>query len=71
MLQHSTSTGIGIGAGTSKGDQDADYHFMRNGLVRFRDRIYVLNCSELKNIILKEFHILGFNPVQKLPAYEF
>jgi len=29
---------------------------MVDGLVRFRDMIYVLNCSELKKLILREFH---------------
>jgi len=40
----------------SIGDWDVDYPLMANNLVRFRDRIYVLNCSELKKLILKEFH---------------
>ena len=51
MLQKSTGTG------TSTGDQDADYRLMADGLVRFRDKIYVSNCSELKNLILREFHV--------------
>lgn len=25
--------------------------------MRFRDRVYVLNCSDLKNPILMEFHV--------------
>lgn len=44
------------GAVTSTGDRDADYHRTTDGLVRFRDMIYVPNCSELKNLILREFH---------------
>ena len=46
------STGLGIGTG----DQDADYHLTTYDLVRFRDGVYVPNCSELKNITLREFH---------------
>jgi len=33
-----------------------DYHLTVNGLVRFRDRIYVLDNNELKKLILREFH---------------
>ena len=40
--------------GTS--DQDVDYCLTTYGLVRFRDRIYVPNNSELKKLILREFH---------------
>jgi len=34
------------------GGQDVDYHLRKDGLVIFRDKIYVLNDSELKNTIL-------------------
>lgn len=30
---------------------------MENGLVRFRNTIYVIDNSELKKIILREFHV--------------
>jgi len=33
-----------------------DYCLTKNGLVRFRDRIYVSNNSELMKMILREFH---------------
>ena len=56
-LQHSTCICTCI----STGDQDAYYHLTVDGLVRFRDRIYVLNYSELKNIILREFHIKPYS----------
>eukprot|EP00253_Pinus_taeda_P012988 PITA_12988 len=36
---------------------DVDYHLMEDGLVRFRDKIYVLDDSELKKLILREFHV--------------
>ena len=39
------------------GDHDVDYHLTGNVLVRFRDRIYVSDESEHKNIILREFHV--------------
>jgi len=38
------------------GDQDVDYHLKAYVLVRFRDKIYVTDDSELKNLILREFH---------------
>lgn len=38
------------------GGQDVDYHLTPPGLVRFRDRIYVSNESEVKKTILREFH---------------
>lgn len=50
VLQQSTGAGIGIG------DQDADYRLTTDGLVRFRDMIYVPNCSEIKKLISSEFH---------------
>lgn len=53
-LQQSTGTCTGVGTGI--GDQDVDYRLTTDGLVRFRDMIYVSNCSELKKIILREFH---------------
>ena len=41
--------------GTS--DKDADYHLAIDGLVRFRDKLYVLDDSGLKKLILREFHV--------------
>ena len=34
-----------------------DYHLTTNGLVRFRDMICASNDSELKKLILREFHV--------------
>jgi len=39
------------------GDQDVDYHLTTEGLVIFRDMIYVSNNNELKKLIMREFHI--------------
>lgn len=64
MLQQSTSTGVGIGAGTGTGDQDADYRLTVDGLVMFRDRIYVPNFNELKNLILRELHLKSYSSHQ-------
>ena len=36
-----TSIGVGIGQCTCTSDQDADYHLMTDGLVRFMDMIHV------------------------------
>ena len=52
----STSIAAGVGRGTSATD----------GLVRFRNRIYVSNCSELKKLILREFHA---KPNSRHPGY--
>jgi len=76
-LQQSTSTttctNIGAGTGTytdigactgtctSTSDQDADYHLTVYGLVRFKDMIYVPNYSELKDLILREFHVKPYS----------
>lgn len=38
-----------------------DYHLTTDGLVRFRDNIYVLDNSELKKIILREFHVKQYS----------
>ena len=37
-----------------------DYH-LTNGLVRFRDKIYVSDDSELKKLILMEFHAKSYS----------
>jgi len=47
-LMHKLQQGTGV--------QDVDYCLTVDGLVRFRDRIYVPNDSELKYTILQEFH---------------
>eukprot|EP00253_Pinus_taeda_P032439 PITA_32439 len=44
-----------------KCDQDVDYHLMKILLVRFRDKIYVLDDSELKNLVLREFHFRPYS----------
>jgi len=49
------------------GDQDVDYHLTTNGLVRFRDKIYALNDSELNKLILREFHV---KPYLVHPRYQ-
>ena len=64
-----TSRSIGIGTcsstgtsgGTSVGAQDVDYCLIEDGLVRFRDRIYVPYGSELKKVILREFHAKSYS----------
>ena len=52
--------------GTSVGDQDVDNHLVANGLVKFRDMIYVPNYNELKKFILREFHV---RPYSGHPGY--
>lgn len=49
MLQHGTS------------DQDVDYHLTVDGLVRFRDKIYVSDKNELKKLILREFYVKPYS----------
>lgn len=38
-----------------------DYHRTIYGLVRFKDKIYVSNNSELKKCILMEFHVKSYS----------
>ena len=38
------------------GGQDVDYRLTTYGLIRFRDRIYVLDNSEIEKVTLREFH---------------
>jgi len=33
------------------------YCLTMDGLVRFRDRIYVLDINELRKVIVSEFHV--------------
>jgi len=44
-----------------------DYFLTAYGLVRFRDRIYVLDISELNKVILREFHV---KPYSGHPGYQ-
>ena len=44
-----------------------DYHLTANGLVRFRDRIFVPDSSELKKVILMAFHA---KPYSGHPGYQ-
>ena len=38
-----------------------DYHLMEDGLVKFRDRIYVSYNNELKKRILREVHAKSYS----------
>ena len=38
-----------------------DYCLTSDGLVRFRDKIYVLDSSELKKVSLREFHVKPYS----------
>lgn len=38
-----------------------DYHLTVDGLIRFRDMIYVPDDSELKNLTLREFHLKPYS----------
>jgi len=38
-----------------------DYCIIEDGLVRFRDRIYVPERSEIKKAILREFHVKPYS----------
>jgi len=51
----------------SIGDQDVDNLLTEYGLVRFKDRIYVSDDNELKNLILRELHV---NPYLGQPRYQ-
>lgn len=44
-----------------------DYYLTSDGLVRFSDMIYVLDNSEIKKVILREFHV---KPYLGHPAYQ-
>ena len=52
----SPGTSTVSGTTTSVGAQELDYFLTVEGLVRFQDRIYVPDNSELKKVILREFH---------------
>jgi len=63
----STGTGTSSGTATGAGAQDVDYCLTADGLVRFRDKIYVSDNSELKKVILREFHA---KPYSSHPRYK-
>ena len=65
--QQSIGTGTSLGERIGIWDRDAYYCLMEDGLVRFRDRIYVPNCNELKKLILREFHV---KPYLGNPRYQ-
>jgi len=44
-----------------------DYCLTTDGLVRLKDRIYVLDRSEIKKVILREFHA---KPYSGHPGYQ-
>jgi len=56
-----TSTGDSIGIGTGAIAQDMDYFLALDGLMRLEDMIYVLDRSELKKVILREFHVKPYS----------
>jgi len=47
--------------GTCAGAQDVDYCLTTDGLVRFKDMIYVSDNSEIKKVILREFHVKPYS----------
>lgn len=59
-------TSIGIGSGIGVGTQDVDYCLPIDEMVKFRDTIYVSNNSELKKMMLREFHV---KPYISYPGY--
>ena len=61
-----TSFRIGRGIGYDTRTDDVDYCHTTDGLVRFRDMIYVSNINELKKVILREFHV---KPYSIHPSY--
>lgn len=65
-----SGTGIGTcsgtGIGTNLGAEDVDYRLMENILVTFRDKIYVLDSSDLKKVTLREFQV---KPYSRHPRY--
>jgi len=56
----STSTCIVSFIGAGVGAQDVDYHLSANGMIKFKDKIYVPDNSEVKKIILREFHVKSY-----------
>lgn len=70
-INNGTGTGIGIvtssGIGIGPGAHDVDYCLTTDGLVRFRDMIHVPDNSEVKKVILREFHV---KPYSHHPGYQ-
>ena len=75
-LQQGTSTGTFVGIGTCRGEgtgtgagvQGMDYCLTVDGLVIFRDMMYILDNNELKKVISVDFHMkpnLGHPRYQK------
>ena len=65
------STSIGTYTGAGAGAHGMDYCLTVDGLVRFKDMIYVPDSSELKKMMLREFHVkryLGHPGYQKTLA---
>ena len=52
-----TCTGTYIGIGIGAGAYGMDYFLTMNVLGKFRDWIYVLDNSEFKKVILRQFHM--------------
>lgn len=50
-----------------EGDKDEEYHLTEDGLVIFRNKIYVLDRIKLKKLNLIEFHV---NPYSGHPGYQ-
>jgi len=78
-IVHKLQQGVGTGTSgntctcsntyTSTGAdaQRTNYCLTVDGLVRFRDKIYVLDNGELKKVILREFHV---KPYSSHPSYQ-
>lgn len=58
---------IGTTIATGASAPGMDYCLIIDGFVKFRDRIYVPNNSELKKLILREFHV---KPYSGYPGYQ-
>ena len=71
-IMHRLQQGDSIGTSIGIGDQDAHYRLAKNGLMRFRDMIYVSDDSEHKKLFLREFHdkpyldYLGYHKTMKV-----
>ena len=44
-----------------EGDRDEECHLKADGLVKFKNMIYVLDSSDLKKLILMEFHVKSYS----------
>lgn len=56
-----------MGTSTGTSVQDVDYCLTIDGLIRFRDMIYVSDNNELKKVILRGFHV---KPYSSHPGYQ-